>query len=334
MPKTKASLLVIAATAVTVVTLFLLPFTPRTAVRTAVVERGELICSTLLEGVVAYADEQPLIALQSGRVGKVHVRQGQTVRAGELLISMDTGVQEQELAAVNQLLYEQETALAAFGQAGEAALPAAHIALQARTRQAELRASIASAQIRAEADGVVGALYVAEGAIAGEGGLLGTVHGTGLRVAAAGRAEDLANVAPGAAAMVTSAEGKTLGAAVLGQSGAPELDGSTGQAMQSLSFFPMDDGAWMGVGAGDRVVVELAQEALEDQALVPISAVDSRDRVWFVEDGIATPVEIDLTLRNDAYVAVPQEWAGKRVVLLPETASLYPGCAVKEARTR
>ena len=88
------------------------------------------------------------------------------------------------------------------------------------------------------------------------------------------------------------------------------------------------------VAVGDRVVVELAQEALEDQALVPISAVDSRDRVWFVEDGIATPVEIDLTLRNDAYVAVPQEWAGKRVVLLPETAPLYPGCAVKEARAR
>ena len=257
MPKTKASLLVIAATAATVVTLFLLPFTPRTAVRTAVVERGELICSTLLEGVVAYADEQPLIALQAGRVGKVYVRQGQTVRAGELLISMDTGVLEQELAAVNRMLYEQETALAAFGQAGEAALSAAQTALQARTRQAEL-----------------------------------------------------------------------------GQSGAPELDSSTGQAMQSLSFLPMDDGAWMGVGAGDRVVVELVQEALEDQALVPISAVDSRDRVWFVEDGIATPVEIDLTLRNDAYVAVPQEWAGKRVVLLPETASLYPGCAVKEARAR
>ena len=333
MPKTKASLLVIAATAATVVTLFLLPFTPRTAVRTAVVERGELICSTLLEGVVAYADEQPLIALQAGRVGKVYVRQGQTVRAGELLISMDTDVQEQELAAVNQMLYEQETALAAFGQAGEAALSAAQTTLQARTRQAELRASIASAQIRAEADGVVGALYVAEGAIAGEGGLLGSIHGTGLRVVAAGRAEELANVAPGAAAMVTSAEGKALGAAVLGQSGAPELDSSTGQAMQSLSFLPMDDGAWMGVGAGDRVV-ELVQEALEDQALVPISAVDSRDRVWFVEDGIATPVEIDLTLRNDAYVAVPQEWAGKRVVLLPETASLYPGCAVKEARAR
>ena len=46
MPKTKASLLVIAATAVTVATLFLLPFTPKTAVRTAAVERGDLIRST------------------------------------------------------------------------------------------------------------------------------------------------------------------------------------------------------------------------------------------------------------------------------------------------
>ena len=236
MPKTKASLLVIAATA----------GNRGHAVFAAVhtqdsrAHRGGGAGGTdllhLLEGVVAYADEQPLIALQAGRVGKVYVCQGQTVRAGELLISMDTGVLEQELAAVNQMLYEQETALAAFGQAGEAALSAAQTALQARTRQAELRASIASAQIRAEADGVVGALYVAEGAIAGEGGLLGSIHGTGLRVVAAGRAEELANVAPGAAAMVTSAEGKAPGRR---RSGAV---GSTGTGQQhrtgdAVAFF-------------------------------------------------------------------------------------------------
>lgn len=334
MPKTRASLLVIAATAITVATLFLLPFTPKTAVRTAVVEQGELICSTLMEGIVTYADEQPLVALQAGRVGQVHVLQGQMVHAGDLLISMDTSVQEQELAAVNRLLYEQETAVSAFGQAGEAALSAAQTALQARTRQAELRAAIASAQIRAEADGVVGALYVSEGAVTGEASLLGTVHGTGLCVIAAGRAEELGNVAPGAAAMVTSAEGKALGAAVLEQAGAPEADSATGQAMQRLSFLPADGGAWTGAGAGDRVVVELVCEALQEQALVPISAVDSRDRVWFVEEGTATPVEIDLSLRNDQYVAVPQEWKGKRVILLPDIAALYPGCPVREARTR
>ena len=334
MPKTKASLLVIAATAATVAILFLLPFTPKTAVRTVVVEQGELIRSALMEGVIAYAQEQPLVALQAGRVRQVHVRQGQTVRAGDLLISMDTSLQEQELSAVNQLLYEQETAAAAFGQAGETALSAAQTVVQARTRQAELRAAIAAAQIRAEADGTVGAIYVAEGAITGENGLLGTVHGTGLRVVAAGRAEELGNVAPGAAAMVTSTEGKALGAAVLEQAGAPELDAATGQAMQPLSFLSADGDAWAGAGAGDRVMVELVCEALKDQALVPVSAVDSRDRVWFVENGTATPVEIDLSLRNDQYVAVPREWAGKRVVVQAESAGLYPGCAVREARTR
>lgn len=146
----------------------------------------------------------------------------------------------------------------------------------------------------------------------------------GCRWVAAGRAEELTNVPQGAAAMVTSAEGKALGAAVLGQAGAPEADGATGQTMQPLSFLPMEDGAWAGAEAGDRVVVELVCEVLEDQALVPVSAVDGNDQVWFVDGGAATPVEIDLALRNDAYVAVPQEWAGKRVVLLPETAALYP----------
>ena len=109
---------------------------------------------------------------------------------------------------------------------------------------------------------MVGAVYVVEGAVAGEGSLLGMVHGTGLHVVAAGRAEELANVPQGAAAMVTNAEGKALGAAVLEQAGAPEADGATGQTMQPLSFLPMEGGAWAGAEAGDRVVVELVCEVL------------------------------------------------------------------------
>ena len=60
MPKTKASLLVIAATAVTVATFVFAAVHTQDSRGTAVVERGGLIRSTLLEGVVAYADEQPL----------------------------------------------------------------------------------------------------------------------------------------------------------------------------------------------------------------------------------------------------------------------------------
>ena len=187
MQKTRASLLVIAATALTVATLFLLPFTPKAAVRTAVVERGAFIRSTLLEGVIGYAQEQPLLALQPGRIARVHVQQGQRVSAGELLVSMDTEAQEQELAAVTRMLYEQQEAAAAFGQAGEAAFAAAESTLEGQKRQAELRAAIASGQIRAAADGVVGAIYTSEGEYAGEMSLLGTVHGEELSVIAAGR---------------------------------------------------------------------------------------------------------------------------------------------------
>ena len=76
------------------------------------------------------------------------------------------------------------------------------------------------------------------------------------------------------------------------------------------------------------------EETVMQAKRVPLSAVDGSDRVWFVENGTATPVEIDLSLRNDEFVAVPGEWAGRRVVLLPEASALYPGCAVKEAGTR
>ncbi|MEG0902567.1 MAG: hypothetical protein RSG96_10615, partial [Clostridia bacterium] len=66
MQKTKASLGVIAATAITVLTLFLLPFTPKVAVRTVLPKRGELIETIFLEGVICYQNEQPCVNLQAG----------------------------------------------------------------------------------------------------------------------------------------------------------------------------------------------------------------------------------------------------------------------------
>lgn len=332
MPKTKASLWVIAATLVTVVTLFLVPVSPRTAVRTALVERGELIRPALLEGVVSYLREQPLVSPQAGRIARVHVRQGQQVQAGELLISMDTSLQEQELAEISGLLYRQEQALTAMSEAGGAVLYGMQNGVEARKTQELLQAAIKAGQIRAAEDGVVGALYAAEGDYTEAAGLLGTVHGTEKCVVAAGRAAEFAGVLPGAAALVTASEGQPLGAAVLCGTGAPELDGTTLQAMQSLSFLPADADALSQARIGDRVMVEVVCEVVREGALLPISAVDRQDRAWFVEDGKAVPVQVDISIRNDEFVAVPPEWAGRRVVLCPEEKTLYAGCPVKEAK--
>ena len=55
MTRTQASLSVIAVTLATVTTLFLLPYTPKIPVQTAIVRRGEWTKTTLAEGVAVPA---------------------------------------------------------------------------------------------------------------------------------------------------------------------------------------------------------------------------------------------------------------------------------------
>ena len=64
MTRTQASLSVIAVTLATVTTLFLLPYTPKIPVQTAIVRRGEWTKTTLAEGVVQYRQQQPAVCLQ------------------------------------------------------------------------------------------------------------------------------------------------------------------------------------------------------------------------------------------------------------------------------
>ena len=64
MTRTQASLSGIAVTLATVTTLFLLPYTPKIPVQTAIVRRGEWTKTTLAEGVVQYRLQQPAACLQ------------------------------------------------------------------------------------------------------------------------------------------------------------------------------------------------------------------------------------------------------------------------------
>ncbi len=331
MRKAKASLLVVAATAVTVATLFMQPFTPKIAVRTAVIAKGDLIRSVLVEGMVSYDDQQPCVAVSAGRIAKVHVREGQAVQAGELLISMDTSMEEAALASLSQMLYEQESALE---NAGALSAVLAQSLLDARKQQEQLKAAITAGQLRAQKDGVVGSLYANEGEYVASLSVLAIIHGQDMAVTAMGRAAELAHVRTGAPALVATPEGQGVAAAVLTQIGAPDTDEAAAQVMQSLTLRPVEQSALAQHKPGDRVVVELVCESIDDMALVPLSAVDEEGRIWLVSDGAATPVKADLSKCNDAYVALDAKWAGKRVILLPDTYHLYPGCAVKEAAKR
>ncbi len=330
MPKTRASLLVIAATLITVATLFLLPFTPRIAVHTTVIQTGNLIRSTLLEGVVCYENEQPCVALKAGRVARVYVKEGQWVKQGDLLFSMDTTAEEAALASVISACNQQaQTGLNGLEQLAAAASSQTSLAL--KEKLAELESSIALAQIRAGADGVVGGVYAKEGELVGEMTLLGDVHGTRKAIAAAGRASELAGVTHGTFAVLQAASGEANGLATVAALGAPAINDATAQAMQTVSLLPADQASLSDAVIGDRVMVELICESTSDVALIPIAAVDAQERVWVIENGHATPVGVDVSHRNEEYVAAPKEWAEKRIVLLPSARQLYAGCAVKEA---
>lgn len=328
MPKAKASLLVIASTLLTVAVLFLLPFTPIVKVRTAVIEEGDLLRTTLLEGVVSYRDEQPCINISEGRVMNVYVKEGQSVKKGDLLIRMDTGAQEAALAAMSRTLNEHAELLDGLDDAARAAVMITIEQMETLQKKTELEAAITGGQIRAAFDGVVGGIYTQEGSYVSAMSVLGTVHGTEKSITAIGRASDLVGVATGETSCVRTSEGDALGMARLGLLSAPVMNETTGQMMQTLRFDFLED---QELRIGERVMVEVICERGEGLALLPLSAVDSSMRVWVVEDGLASPMKIDVDFRNDQYVAVSDDLKEKNVILFPDEKALYQGCPVKEA---
>ena len=60
-----------------------------TAIKTATAETGQLDCELELNGKVESLNEKSYFAVISGRIGTVHVKEGDLVRKGDLLISYD-----------------------------------------------------------------------------------------------------------------------------------------------------------------------------------------------------------------------------------------------------
>lgn len=326
MPRTRASLWIIACTLLTSVVIFMLPYTPRLAVHTETVRSGSLVRSMWLDGVVAYHQQQALTSPQAGRIGHVYVRQGESVKAGELLISLDADAEEAALASLMNLRYRREQALE--GAAADAL--AASLTLEAVAQEEELRHAIALKQIRAEADGVVGSLYVSEGDYVAAFSALGLLRTEEKCIAALGRTSDLTAVRPGMAAVLETREGtQTVYVSAVGQ---PSLNETTGQSMQQVTLLPLDETALENAQAGESATVRLFLDAVEAEALVPVSAVGAGDRIWLVRDGCASSVQVDVKWRNDEYVAVDAALLEERVILNPDALSLYEGCPVKEAR--
>lgn len=312
MARTKASLLMMLMTAAVVAVLFALPYTPAKVVHTAVVERGDLLYTVLSGGAVGYASQQLCLSPQMGQVRDVYVQAGEQVKAGQLLMRMDTSMQEAALAQLQRLKQE-----------GAAAMLSA-LSLEWLEQEAALLQSVQLGQIRAQMDGVVEAVYAAGGDSVMQSALLLQVRSEQKCVLAQLRSADCAGIQPGAAA-VLKADGRTLGCAVVQRLTAPDASG-----MQQAVLMPADAALLQGFAAGEAVTAELVTGMEQNCALIPIGAVDDKNRVWYVEDGRAVGERIDVSRRSASAVAVAPEWAGRSVILRPE--GLQPGCRVKEAK--
>lgn len=319
MSKTKVSIGVIAVTLLTVATLFLLPLPPRTEVKTAMVTRGEMLETLLLEGVVTYQDDQPLVSLGAGQIRQVCVKQGDQVQAGQLLFSMDTTEEEAAMTLLTQELGRLED----MDGAMQALMTQQR--LEMYSQQAALKKSIAMKQVRAQQDGVMGPICCREGELVLEGTVLGSMHGEGLCVMAFARAEAMQSLESGAAAFLLDENGRRIGGAILERMGQPQQDALTGLTGYPLWFSLAED-----LPLGQRVTVELVKQRWENQSLAPVEAVTGDGCLWVVEDGVARPVQVNVLRQDGDFVSVDGHLEGVRVILEPDETKLSPGRAVRE----
>ena len=332
MPKTKASFAIIAVTVCTVVVMFVLPVTPKIPVSTAVIERGSLVVTQSLEGLVGYGNEQICMLPVAGLVTHVSTWQGQTVGKGEVLLRLDTTWEEQALADLEQAVYGQEQALDSIRASGEAIMAVwlqNQLSLEAQIR--ELTLGIEAKTLRAPADGVVGQVYARSGDYVAALSPMLSVRDRNLELSARQRVQESMTLCQGMRAVVY-AQGEQRAVATLSGFDAPAMDTATGLYMQTLRFSVEEGEEWLKARVGEAVSLELLSKVVPDVALAPIAAVSANNHLWVIREGRVFPIAVDPRHRDEDFVWVSEELLGEKVVLLPDEAGLRPGSAVKESK--
>ena len=320
MTRAKASLLAVLVTAVTCGVLLNLPGKQAVEVRTAIVQRGEVVRTVKLSGIVGYRHNQLCVNMQEGRLAEVYVQPGQAVKEGELLFRMDTSVQEAALARLYSMRNEQNRLLAS-AEASISAL-AAQQELLWTEQEASLQLAIEAAFIRADRDGVVETIYLEENTLIPSMTPLGKVRGEERCIEVAGMTDETVKLLRGA---VGTAEGMAV---QLDAVASPDME----SGIQQLTFVPVHPEALAKRQVGERITVEAVLETVPDCVPIPLSAIDRQSRVWYVENGRACFEKLETLAHNREAAAAPLSWEGRRIILEPEGKQLAEGCEIREAR--
>jgi multidrug efflux system membrane fusion protein len=322
------------------------PGAPAVPVETTIAERGRVPVEITANGTVASENVVSVRTRVDGQVERVHVREGQMVKRGDVLFTLDKRLNEATLAQQEaQLARDRATAArAAADQARYASLRGEGFTAQQRYEQAQADAAVAAANVRAsealaaytrtlldfatitaEVDGRLGALPVREGNVlrAAENTVIATITPmdplvvrfnvperwvADLRAALASPNPPVVRAAPPGDASAPPAEGRLV---FLDSS----VDPTTGTIAVTGRFPNANGRLWPGQWVGVTVTVRE-----EEGTTVPVQAVQQgqRGRQVFVVDAqnVAHRRAVQLVrVANGRAVITGEVQPGDRVVV-------------------
>ena len=308
MSKAKASICVMIATMVTVMTLFFLPKPSRQIFMTTRVSTDSLPVTCMLEGQAVYSGQQILLAPVSGRIARCHVQPGDHVQAGELILRLDSQADEEALAVLESSFYQLEQATDAL----RGALPATDLWMSRQQQRATLVASIKMKQIRSDAAGIVENLYVQPGDYVAAGTPLGRFREEKISVSAIWTDDGTGTPAAGMRAYWCADDGTpqypmTLESVALNN----EVNGY-------ILTFSFDAVGSEIPEQGEKAPVLLTLKELPSAPLIPLDALDDQGQIWIVEDGRIFPLMAATGIADRNSIQVSNLKPGTQIILQPD----------------
>ncbi|MBE5793970.1 MAG: biotin/lipoyl-binding protein [Clostridiales bacterium] len=326
MSKANLSIGVMIATVVAVMALFFLPCPTAPRLTVATVRSGLLEKVCMLQGRSVKGEQIPVVSPVMGKVAQIYVRSGDKVSAGQLLLRLDAGMEEQALSILEGQLHQLQSNLSRV-LASDIFSKASMLPLNDLAEQKfALAAAIECKQIRAIADGTVENFYVKSGDLVGEYDMIGTLWGTEQKVVAYWTAQQGQPPVPGMQAWWCDGNGMRQEMLILESVGVPI---EQNQMLVYPLFFHSMLGSQTMITQDDTAPVCLVLQDVSAKAIVPVEALDRHEQLWVLQDGYVKPVPAQLGQSDHEVLQVQDELSGKQVILNPDDLPLMNGMAIR-----